>query len=132
MRQTETVVNASTGAIAKRFAEPGGTRERVTEDAVKDPRTLAELLTRLVKDVQGALQILLSSRSATPLRWVDQACGAAGAQFTVTHKLGRSPQWRVCGWRGAAAGPSLVEVSRDANTLVLASYVAGTVDLEVY
>lgn len=124
-----TTLDASTGTVAKRYADATMPPERIDADAAKDPRQLADTLTRVLKGLRYVLASVAQRRP--PFRWTNQATSTAGAQFTITHRLGYTPQWRVVGWRNASGGHSLVEVSRDTNTIVLASYVAGTVDLEL-
>lgn len=124
-----TSIDASTGALQKRFADSNVQAERLTSEIASDPSALARVLTRMWEQIRRLAQALAMVRP--PFRVLNQTVGTGGAQFTITHKLGYVPTWRPIGWRGAAGGHSLVEVSRDANTLVLASYVAGTVDLEL-
>ena len=64
----------------------------------------------------------------------DQVVGTADALLPLRHTLGRRVLWRIIDWQATTAG-SAPNLQRDATTskdiLVLASYTAGTVSIEI-
>jgi hypothetical protein len=102
--------------------------ETITPDNVTDPKALARLLTKFFRIV------VLLQRMWTPgrLDHQDRAVDGTGTTlYTFAHNLGGRVRWWVVDWTGSA-GPQLVkDVATDDNTLVLRSYVAGTVTVRI-
>ena len=102
--------------------------EAVTNEQVTDPDRLSRLLRRLLSDV-----------AVLKRRWWPDALEFEGrtvdATGTVLHRfphgLGAAVRWWPVDWIGAA-GPQLSKhEDTDLNTLVLVSFVEGTVCLRV-
>lgn len=108
-----------------RHAEPD---EQVTPADVQDPERVSRLLMRILRDL-AALK-----RRWWPLRVdvEDREVDATGTtKYRYPHGFGGRVRWWVVGWSGAA-GPQLAEHDdTDDMTLVLVSYVAGTVTLRI-
>lgn len=120
----------SDNSIAQRGAA-AFRRETVSEQDASSPRSLAATLTRAFAWLAQLARAV--GMIGVPDVYQDRTCGTAGAQFTIEHKLGHVARWSVVRWRQSSpsGGPGLVEVSSDTTRLVLASYVAGTADIEV-
>ncbi len=106
-------------------AEPN---EQVEPGDVTEPTRLVRLLMRILRDVA------LLRRRWWPLS-VDHRDRVVDATGTLVHRFphgfGGRVNWWPVDWTGAA-GPQLARhASTDENTLVLVSYVAGTVTLHV-
>lgn len=114
--------------------------ERFTPEHVQNPMILAAALNRLHQAHAAASLNARADESSKVMRFLGLAVGSAGAKLRIRHNLGKRVQWRPIGWygKGVVNGHSLVSDEADAapetdiNTLVLRSYVAGTVDLEVF
>jgi hypothetical protein len=106
--------------------------ERFTLQSVTAPGELARQLAAIASSIEDVYRAIAANPSVGAIMFESLEAGSAGQELAVTHRLGHVPSWRVVGWRNAGAGHSFVEVSRDENTLVLASYVSGRVDLEVF
>ena len=106
--------------------------ERFTLEGVQNAAELARQLGSLAGILEDVYRAVAANPSTGAIVFEGRVVGDSGATVTLDHRLGRAPFWRVVGWRGAAAGHSIVEVSRDERALVLASYEAGIVDLEVF
>ena len=114
---------------AYRLERPAEPDERVTEDDVKDAGKLARLLLRMLKDV-GVLK-----RRFWPRRidFEDQAVSTAGALVTLTHGFGGRVRWYLVDWESSGTSAPVLkrDSATDNNSLVLASYVAGTATIRV-
>ncbi len=108
-----------------RQAEP---EEHVQSSDVSDASTLTRLLMRILRDIARMKRRWLPANVAHRGRVVD-ATGTVLHRFP--HGFGGLVNWWPKRWVGAA-GPQFSEhASSDADTLVLVSYVAGTVTLYV-
>jgi hypothetical protein len=97
--------------------------------------TSPELAQQLTRMHQSHAEVERAVRAAPRLRatvFEGQVLGAGGATTTLRHGYGVTVRWAISRWRSAAGGHSVVESSQDNNVLVLASYVAGTADVEVW
>lgn len=109
-----------------RKAEP---IEQVTEEQVQDSPRLARLLMGLLRDVADLKRRWSPRRIDFEDRVVD---GTATTKYRFAHGLDGRVRWSVVGWKDAVAGHGLVQhEDTDDGTLVLISYVAGTVTVRV-
>lgn len=115
--------------------------EVYTARDVSDPARLAALLTKLHQNGQEASSYARAHPRAQSITFYGVTVQSGGAKVSFVHNLGRRVLWFVVGWRGngVTSGPSLVSDELDAsgsltttNALWLRSYVAGTVDVEVW
>lgn len=107
-----------------------GPDETVTEEHAKDPARVARILIRILATI-AALK-----RAFSPKRidYEDVAVLGSGALVQLQHGFGSRTRWWVIGWQsGGTAAPIFIESTAltTASTLVLQSYVAGTVTLRV-
>lgn len=114
--------------VPRRLDRPQEPDEQVTEEQVEDSKRLSRLLMRLLREVA----ILRREWRPSRVDFQDAIVDATGTtKYRFPHGLGSRVRWWVTDWTGAA-GPQL---SRDASstdsTLVLVSYVAGTMTLRV-
>jgi hypothetical protein len=106
--------------------------ERFTLDGVKNAAELARQLGSLLGVLEDVYRAVSANPATGAIVFEGRSVGSAGAELTIEHRLGKTPFWRVVGWRNSDIGHSLVEVSRDERTLVLASYASGIADIEVF
>jgi alpha-ketoglutarate-dependent taurine dioxygenase len=118
----------SDGTIAAKAPRPVQ-RARIDEQTVQDPAKLRETLEHLQRRQEREL-----ARDREVRRFKDVAVGAGGATVRLQHGLGQRVAWWVADWQPAAAGnrPFLERsTASTADTLVLASYTAGTASIHV-
>lgn len=108
-----------------RPAEPS---EQVTVEQVADPPTLVRLLMRLLREVAFGNRRWFPQRVDHEDRVVD-ATGTTKYRFP--HGFGGRVRWFPVDWQGAAGHGLARHDDSDTNTLVLVSYVAGTVTLRI-
>jgi hypothetical protein len=116
---------ASTGIL--RRLDPGIQPDRTTTaEDVKDPEKLA----RAVQELREALAGVELPRS---IDFEDLAASTGGALLRLAHGFGGRVRWFVMDWQssGTAAPVLMRTTASDENTLVLGSYVAGTVTVRV-
>ena len=131
------VISCATGAIVAGSA-PFVRRDKVTEDLVKDATALANTLTRM-SNITSELAARAAQNDSVVFQ--DKVVGAAGEPFVMSHGLNRRVNWKVVDWSDIPGNPpTAVTVApilvRDTtlstnNTLVLRSYAAGNVSIEV-
>jgi hypothetical protein len=105
---------------------------RFTANQLRRPEDIADALGMVQRNVDEATAAARSNPRASSVFHTGLVVGAAGTLLAIEHRLGRPAFWAVVGWRGASAGHSLVSAKDDGTTLTLKSYVAGTLDLEVW
>lgn len=119
------IKNDSSVKQLDRRAEPD---EQVTEEQVKDSSRLGRLLMTMLRD------IALLKRRWAPRRMdfedvvVD---GTATTKYRLTHKFGGRVRWWPVDWLYPSASGLAKHSDTDNDTLVLVSYVAGTVTIRV-
>lgn len=99
-------------------------------DDAADPNKLA----RLLNDVLANVNRLRRKWAADFIDYEDVSVSTSGATVRLQHNFSGRVRWRVVDWTDAATGaPDLRKdtTNTDANTLVLKSYVAGTVTIRV-
>jgi hypothetical protein len=107
---------------------------------VRDPAELARLLTRLEEIAVEATLYARAHPRAQSVTFYGVKTSTGGAKVALSHGLGQRVLWLVVGWRGSGVttAPILVSDEADASpqttpeVLWLRSYVAGTVDIEVW
>jgi hypothetical protein len=105
--------------------------------AEDNPATRAEQLTRLQQNVIEATRATRRTRQTTGVVFEDVSVGTGGATVRLRHGLGRTARWAVVEWRRTTPGGThglerSTSTENDRDTLVLASYVAGTATIEVW
>jgi hypothetical protein len=95
-----------------------------TAEDVKDPEKLA----RAMQDLRAAVGNTVDERT---MEIEDVAVSTAGALVSFRHNFGGRVRWSVVDWEGAAGHGLARDASTDDNTLVLASYVAGTATIRI-
>ena len=116
------------GAV-RQLTRPAEPRQQVTPEQVQDPERLARLAMDLLRDVAALKRRFWPRRVDHEDREVD-ATGTTKYRFP--HGFAGRVRWYVVGWSGGSAGASLVEHDdTDDSTLVLVSYVAGTLTLRI-
>lgn len=112
--------------------------ELITPERLDDKPRVARWLTQLLRDVESLKRRWAPRRIDHEDRKVD-ATGGDGlnaTKFRFAHGFGGRVRWWVTDWQGVAA-PALVldtatsGTGTDANTLVLRSYVTGTVTIRI-
>lgn len=132
--------DANGNASARGFAQVPARAERYTAEDVSNPARLAALLTKLHQNHVEASGFARAHPRAQSKTFYGFPVGTSGAKLRLAHGFNRAVLWFVVGWRGngVTAAPALVSDELDAspettsNTLVLRSYVAGTVDIEIW
>lgn len=108
-------------------AEPD---EVVTEADVQQPAKLARLLARLLAAVATLRRPFVPRR----IDFEDVTVSTSGAAVSLEHGFKGRVRWWVCDWDSAASTAPYLKRSTaltTATTLVLLSYVAGTVCIRV-
>lgn len=103
-------------------------RQVITSTDVQDPEKLA----RALQDARKELDAL--DRPRREMVYEDVATGAAGALLKLPHNFGARVRWHVVDWASTAGGAAPVlekSTTTDDDTLVLASYVAGTASIRI-
>lgn len=108
---------------SRALAEPN-----LTERDVVDAPKLVRLFAILIRELAA-----LKRRWAPPrIDFEDVVVGSAGERYRFPHGLNGRVRWMVVDWEG---GGSLYNLARsadtDANTLVLESYMSGTMTLRI-
>lgn len=106
------------------------TAEAITEDDVADAAKLTRLLARVLTDIAALRRRFVPRR----LDFEDVAVLSTGATVQLQHGFGGRVRWWVAGWQCPTnVAPILREDTAltDVNTIVLRSYVAGTVTIRV-
>jgi hypothetical protein len=119
----------STGATRQLDRRPDP-NETVTPDNVTDPKALARLITRILKDVTTLKARWFPRR----LDFEDIAVLHDGTtKYNLAHNFGARVRWWPVDWVGdASAVPILTrDPSSDENILVLRSYADGKVTVRV-
>lgn len=104
--------------------------ESVTEEDVKDSKKLARILERLLLDTAT----LRRRFNPTRVDFEDVPVSNTGAATQLAHGLNGRVRWSVVGWQCPTnVAPILREDTTltDTSTLVLRSYVTGTVTVRV-
>lgn len=104
--------------------------EVMTSEDAKDPEKIARVLGRLLKE-NAELRRRWNPRRVD---FEDVAVSTAGAVVSLQHGFAGRVRWWPVGWQSAAStAPYLREdtAASTADTLVLKSYVAGTVTVRV-
>jgi hypothetical protein len=103
--------------------------ERTTASDVQDPEKLA----RLVQDLRKRVTILERRHAPRWRDFEDVTVSTAGATVQLEHRFGTRVRFHVVDWTSATGAPDLRKdtTNTDADTLVLASYVAGTATVRV-
>lgn len=128
-----TVFTMTAGATSRRVATPDAIRkENFSAASVSDAPGLAAQLGRVQTTLEEAHQTASANPLAGSLRFDNLSFGVAGSRTAINHQLGRPANWFVVGWRSATDGPNLVEISRDNNSIVLSSKIAGVGDVMVF
>lgn len=107
-------------------------REQVAGSSVE---RLAEQVQAIQVATADATEPARRDRRTQARTYEAVACGSGGALVRISHGLGREVRWAVVDWRRTTPGGwhGLERASQtDENTLVLASYVAGTATIEVW
>lgn len=117
--------------IVRTTANPQRAEPAVARD-VSDPDKLVRIVNRIRDDVR----LLGTSTAPDSIDFEDLPAGASGVKITLPHRMGCRVRWYVIDWTATSPGvgaiPTLTKHSTsDANTLVLVSYVAGTVSIRV-
>lgn len=109
-------------------AEPD---EVITAEDVQDAPKLARLFAR-------TLSMVASLRRAWAPRRIDfedVPVSTLAAEVSLAHGFNGRVRWWICGWQSSGTTAPILRESTatvsDANTLVLQSYVAGTVCIRV-
>lgn len=109
-----------------RASEPD---ERVTVDDLKSPDYLARLLMRILRELADLRRRWWPKRIDVEDRDVD---GTGSTKYRFPHGFGGRVRWWVVDWSGASSVAGLMRHSdSDNNTLVLVSWVAGTVTVRI-
>lgn len=107
-----------------RSAEP----DVVTPEEVNDATRLARLIKRVLRDLAGLLRRWAPDR----IDFEKQAVDATGTTlYSFQHDFEGTVRWWVVDWTGAAAPALSKHETTTDRTLVLVSYVAGTLTLRV-
>ena len=104
--------------------------EAVTEDDVQDPKKLSRLIGRLLLDTAA----LRRRFNPTRVDFEDVPVLNTGLTTSLAHGLNGRVRWSVVGWQCPTnVAPILREDTTltDGNTLVLRSYVTGTVTIRL-
>ena len=107
-----------------------GAPETITEHDVQDPSNLALILTGIRADVADQRADFVPNR----IDYEDYPVLTGGAALRLIHGFNGRVRWWVVGWQCPTnVAPILKEdtVQTDTKTLVLLSYVAGTVTIRV-
>ena len=118
------------GTTVTQLDGKAGPDEAVTENDVKDAAKLAKMLARVLATLAG----LRRAWAPTTVDFEDVAVTTGGATVPFQHNFNGRVRWWVVGWQSAAStAPYLREDTTltTASTLVLKSYVAGTVTIRV-
>lgn len=112
--------------LLDRPAEPD---ERVTPEDVQDAPKLARLLMRILKELALLRRRWWPRKVDHEDRTVD---GTGTTKYRFPHGFGGRVRWWPVDWSGAASVPGLMRhADSDANTLVLVSWIAGTVTVRI-
>lgn len=102
----------------------------ITEEDVQNPRKMALLLTRIVKEIAEVKRRFVAKR----IDYEDVTVTNAGLSYAFQHSMKGRVRWWPVGWQSASADACvLVEdtARTDDNTLYLKSYGDGVVTLRV-
>jgi hypothetical protein len=119
------VVSSAGVVTAYRAKAPDRT---VSSQDVQDPEQLA----RLIQEQRQTLHGLPPGRRE--IIFEDVATGTAGALLSLPHGIGGRVLWSVVDWASTAGGAAPILEKDDTtsnDTLVLASYVAGTATIRI-
>lgn len=98
-----------------------------TAEDVKDPEKLA----RTVQELRASA---LGEAERKELTFHDVSVSTAGALVKLPHNFGGRVHWSLVDWASTVGGAAPIlekSTTTDDNTLVLASYVAGTASIRI-
>ena len=131
------IIRAADGVIVA-GSTPAVRRDKVNAELCADPEKLAETLTRMS---QITNELAAKEQTQQSIVFQDYAAQPMGAVIRLNHGLNRRVMWRVVDWGDFVDPPSTVFVApalvkdqtlTTANELVLRSYSAGLVSIEVF
>ncbi len=128
------VIDMSTGTPVSTTTTQPVRAERFTPEHVADDQKLSDQLTRINQLALDATQEARSNVLGQPKVYVGLAI-TTGAKLTIQHGLGRRAFWWPVGYVDAGAAVCAVldedPTLTTTDTLVLRSYVTGTLNLAV-